>query len=99
MKKKDIVNTIADKTGIDRNIVIVIINSFMEEIAEALGNGKSVYLRFFGTFSPKKRAAKPARNIRKNITIFLPERYIPYFKPSNYFKNDVIEGMKKIKKV
>ncbi|MDR2520617.1 MAG: integration host factor subunit beta [Bacteroidales bacterium OttesenSCG-928-I14] len=97
MKKKDIVNSISEKTGIDKNTVITTINSLISEITEVLGNGGSVYIRFFGTFSPKKRAAKPARNIKKNTTIFIPERYIPYFKPSDYFKNDVIEGMKKIK--
>jgi len=95
MTKKEIVITIAGKTGIDRESVSTVIEGFMEEVTTSLSLGKNVYLRFFGTFTAKKRAAKPARNIKKNITIFLPERYIPHFKPSDYFKNKVIDEMKK----
>lgn len=98
MTKKEIVTTIAEKTGIDRESVSAVVEEFMKEVITSLSSCKNVYLRFFGTFEAKKRAAKPARNIKKNVTIFLPERYIPHFKPSNYFKNKVIDEIKKLKK-
>ncbi|BAG83598.1 MAG: integration host factor subunit beta [Candidatus Azobacteroides pseudotrichonymphae] len=96
MTKKEIVVTIAENTGIDRESVLAVIEEFMREVTFSLSSGENIYLRFFGTFKAKKRAAKPARNIKKNTTIFLPERYVPHFKPSDYFKNKVIDGMKKI---
>jgi DNA-binding protein HU-beta len=44
-----------------------------------------VYLRGFGSFIVKERAAKTARNISKNTTITIPAHKIPAFKPSKQF--------------
>ncbi|MDB9246393.1 HU family DNA-binding protein [Odoribacter splanchnicus] len=57
--------------------------------------GKNVYLRGFGSFVVKKRAEKTARNISKNVTIKIPEHFIPSFKPSKSFVNDVKGNVKK----
>jgi DNA-binding protein HU-beta len=54
-----------------------------------------VYLRGFGSFVVKKRAEKTARNISKNVTIKIPEHFIPSFKPSKSFVNDVKGNVKK----
>ena len=51
--------------------------------------GNNVYLRGFGSFIVKKRAKKTARNISKNTTIIIPEHFIPAFKPSKSFINQV----------
>ena len=57
-------------------------------------NGKNVYLRGFGSFVVKKRAEKTARNISKNVTIKIPEHFIPSFKPSKSFVNQVKDQVK-----
>jgi len=97
MIKRELTIAIASKTGIDRESVQVIIDRFIEEVPRALSNGKSVHLRGFGSFISKKRASKPARNIKKNTTIIIPERYVPHFKPSAYLVNKVLNGAKKCK--
>lgn len=97
MIKRELAIAISDRTGVDRESVQVIIDGFIDEVPKALSKGKSVHLRGFGSFTPKKRASKPARNIKKNTTIILPERYIPYFKPSPYLMNKVINGLKNYK--
>ena len=51
----------------------------------AMTEGENVYLRGFGSFVVKKRAAKAARDIQNETTIIIPERYVPTFKPSQYF--------------
>ena len=56
----------------------------MKCVKDALGRGRSVFLRGFGTFSLKKRAAKKAQNIQQHTTIFIPARKVPHFKPSDY---------------
>ena len=82
MTKADIVKSIASKTGIDREKVQLIIDETMSEIKGSLAKEENVYLRGFGTFEVKTRAAKPARDISKSMTIMIPEHKIPYFKPS-----------------
>ena len=57
-------------------------------------DGKNVYLRGFGSFVVKKRAEKTARNISKNVTIKIPEHFIPSFKPSKSFVNQVKDQVK-----
>lgn len=85
MTKADIVNSISQKTGIDKPTVLNIVEAFMTSVKESLANEENVYLRGFGSFILKKRAQKTARNISKNTTIIIPEHNIPAFKPAKTF--------------
>ena len=85
MTKADIVSQIAKKTGVEKVQIQTIIEVFMDEIKEALGNDQAVYLRGFGSFNTKTRKEKVARNISKNTTITIPEHKIPAFKPAKTF--------------
>jgi DNA-binding protein HU-beta len=60
-----------------------------KEVKEALANGEHIYIRGFGSFITKKRAAKIGRNIKKNVAVEIPEHYIPAFKPSKEFVAEV----------
>ena len=89
MTKADIVTQISNKTGIDRNDVMAIVEGFMVTVKGSLENGENVYLRGFGSFVVKKRAAKLGRNILANTTVNIPAHYIPAFRPSKEFTDDV----------
>ncbi len=89
MTKADIVNSIAQKTGIDKTTVLNTVEAFMASVKESLANDENVYLRGFGSFILKKRAQKTARNISKNTTIIIPEHNIPAFKPAKTFMQDI----------
>ncbi|ANI88296.1 integration host factor subunit beta [Arachidicoccus ginsenosidimutans] len=94
MRKSDLVNNISEKTGIPKVDVLVTIESLLKEIKENLSRGENIYIRGFGSFITKKRAAKIGRNIKKNIAVEIPEHYIPAFKPSKEFVNEVKENFK-----
>ena len=85
MTKADIVREIAKKTGIENATVLASVEAFMETVKESLANEENVYLRGFGSFILKKRAAKTARNISKNTTLIIPKHNIPAFKPAKTF--------------
>ena len=85
MTKADIVSRIAEQTGIEKGIVTSVVEGFMEQLRDSLIGGENVYLRGFGTFLLKHRAAKTARNISKNTTVIVPERDVPAFRPSKEF--------------
>ena len=89
MTKADIVNSISQKTGIDKPTVLNIVEAFMTSVKESLANEENVYLRGFGSFILKKRAQKTARNISKNTTIIIPEHNIPVFKPAKTFMHEI----------
>jgi DNA-binding protein HU-beta len=89
MRKADIVNIIAEKTGIPKVDVLVTIETLFKEIKEQVSNGENIYVRGFGSFITKKRAAKIGRNIKRNVAVHIPEHYIPSFKPSKEFMAEV----------
>jgi DNA-binding protein HU-beta len=89
MTKAEIVNSIAKNTGIDRVSVMTCVEGFMEEIMNSMIHGENVYFRGFGSFVIKKRAAKTARHIKNETTLMIPERYVPTFKPSQYFAENL----------
>ncbi len=94
MTKAEIVNNIAEKTGLDKKDVLVSVEHFMEEVKESLSSGENVYLRGFGSFINKFRAEKIGRNISKNTSIKIPAHYIPAFKPSKTFVTKIKENVK-----
>ena len=86
MTKADIINKIADETGIAKKDVAATVEAFMEEIRVSLSQQKeNIYLRGFGSFIVKHRAQKTARNISKNTTIVIEAHDMPAFKPAKSF--------------
>ena len=85
MTKAEVVKEIASRTGLDKADVLNCVEGFMEVIKDSLAQEENVYLRGFGSFIVKKRAAKAARDILKNTTITVPEHNIPAFKPAKVF--------------
>jgi DNA-binding protein HU-beta len=94
MTKADIVSEISKNTGIDKATVLATVENFMETVMSSMKSGKNVYLRGFGSFVVKKRAAKAARDIQNDVTIVIPERYVPTFKPSHQFAEDLKNKLK-----
>lgn len=85
MTKTEIVREIAEKTGVEKQVVLQVVEGMMESIRNSMINGEEVFLRGFGSFIIKRRAKKVARNISKNTTIVIPAHNIPVFKPAKSF--------------
>ena len=68
MRKADLVNQISEKTGIPKVDVLVTLETMFKEVKDTLAAGENIYIRGFGSFITKKRAAKIGRNIdRKSV--------------------------------
>lgn len=89
MTKADVVREIAEKTGVEKQVVMQVVEGMMECIWESMINGEEVFLRGFGSFIIKRRAEKVARNISKNTSIVIPAHNIPAFKPAKSFMDKV----------
>jgi DNA-binding protein HU-beta len=89
MRKADLIGKISDKTGIPKVDVLVTLETMFKEIKTTLSNGENLYIRGFGSFIIKKRAAKIGRNIKKNIAVNIPEHFIPAFKPAKEFVQEI----------
>ena len=89
MTKAEIVNEIANTTGIDKIAVSGVVESLMNTITTSMIKGEPVYLRGFGSFILKTRAEKLGRNISKNTMVKIPAHNIPAFKPCKEFVEEV----------
>jgi len=96
MTRAEVVNEIANATGVERAAVQKTVGCFMEVVKDALGRDRNVYLRGFGSFIVKKRAQKKARNISKNTSIMIPEHCIPAFKPYKSLRGKVKNSVKRV---
>ena len=86
MRKADLIDQVSEKTGISKVDVLITVEQTLLAIQVNLAKGESVFIRGFGTFSPKKRAAKLGRNIKKGEPVLIPAHSIPHFKPGREFK-------------
>ena len=91
MTKQDVLHRIKEKAGIDTQLSQLIIESFFEVVRTAVSQGETIYIRQFGSFSPKQRAQKVARDLKTNTAILVPSHTVPYFKPSPAFTDQVRE--------
>ena len=89
MTKAEIVNEVANATGIEKVTVQTVFEASMEAIKDSIIKGNPVYLRGFGSFIIKHRAQKAARNITQKTTLTIPAHDIPAFKPSKSFVESV----------
>lgn len=96
MRKADLVAQISEKTGVPKVDVLVTLETFFTEVKDSLSDAENVYIRGFGSFVVKKRAKKIGRHIKKNQAIEIPAHFIPSFKPSKSFVEQVKENVDSI---
>ena len=89
MTKADVISQIAEKTGIDKADVTTTVETLFAVVKDSMAEGENIYVRGFGSFVNKKRAKKIARNISQNTAIVIDEHYVPSFKPSKVFVEQV----------
>lgn len=99
MRKVDMVSAIAEKTGLAKVDVLVTLESFFTEVRDVMGEGENIYIRGFGSFIVKKRAAKVGRNIKYSKTVQIPEHFIPAFKPAKVFVDHIKTNVKTVKNI
>lgn len=95
MTKAEIVSEIAKNTGIEKVLIMEVVENFMETVKKSMIGGDNVYLRGFGSFILKARAEKTARNISRNVAVTVPAHNIPSFKPAKEFKEIIKTQNKK----
>ena len=94
MTKAEVIEQIVEKTGVEKPAAAAIVEGIMSSITGAMIKGDEVFLRGFGTFQLKRRAAKNGRNISKGTNVRIPEHMLPVFKPAQEFKEEVAKKVK-----
>ena len=58
MRKADLVNQIAEKTGIPKVDVLYTLETMFKEVKNTLASGENIYIRGFGSFITKKKIGR-----------------------------------------
>jgi len=89
--KKEIVEKIAQNTGITQVDVKLVIESFLQAISDSLKEQRNIELRGFGRYKTRKRKARLARNPRTGEPVEVIEGLRPVFEPSRELKQYISE--------
>jgi DNA-binding protein HU-beta len=89
MNKPELVNAIAEKTGLKKKEAEAALGAFIETVEEALKKGDKVALIGFGTFGTRKRAKRTGVNPKTGKKIKIPAKTVPFFKPGKKLKETV----------
>ncbi len=90
LTKADIIDSIYQKTGVNRKEIHSVIDLFIEEIKAALSDGRIVELRGFGTFEIRvRKGRKKARNPKTGEPVSVGAHGVAAFRPGKELKQDV----------
>ncbi|MBI4575865.1 MAG: integration host factor subunit beta [Planctomycetes bacterium] len=91
--KKEIVNLIAEKTGLTAVDTMNVVQTFMDIVIDELATGKRFEFREFGVFETKRRKARVARNPKTGDKVEVAPRTVVTFKPGLVMKRRVMDGI------
>lgn len=89
MNKKDLINAVAEKTGMTKKDSGLVVESVFDAIKETLSKGEKVQIIGFGTFEVRDRAARKGRNPQTGEEIDIPATRVPAFKAGKALKDTV----------
>ncbi len=92
--KKELIDRIADTSGVRRQVVKQMVQSFLDEIIVELGRGNRLEFRDFGVFEVKNRKPRKAQNPKTLKQVWVPAKRTVKFKVGRMMKQTLIGQLK-----
>jgi DNA-binding protein HU-beta len=89
MKKQELVEVLATKSGLSKTVAGECLNILLDEIGKTLSKGQEVVLTGFGKFLTSKRKARMGRNPQTGASIKIAATTVPRFKAGKALKDMV----------
>ena len=87
MNKAEIIERVAEDTGVSKADVAKVVTTFFDTVKNTLKKKETVKLIGFGTFTANERKARMGRNPHTGEEIQIPACTSPKFKPGKDFKD------------
>lgn len=87
--KAQLVDSVAEKTGLTKKDATTAVDAVFESIQNFLAQDEKVQLIGFGSFEVRSRAARKGRNPQTGAEIEIPASKVPAFKPGKALKDAV----------
>ena len=91
MNKEELVQEISKKAKVTQKEAADVLSALVETVEKSVAKGQKVTLVGFGTFEPRKRAARNGRNPQTGKEIKIPAKTVPVFSAGKKFK-EVVNG-------
>ena len=89
MNKSDLVEAIADGSGLTKADAARALSAATSAISGALASGDKVSITGFGSFLVRSRAARTGRNPQTGASIQISASKVPSFKAGKFLKESV----------
>ena len=89
MNREELVAEIAKQTKLTQKSVGEVLTAIIDVTQDTVKKGEKVTLVGFGTFEPRKKAARNGRNPQTGETIKIEAKTVPTFSAGKKFKETV----------
>ncbi|MGH7934521.1 MAG: HU family DNA-binding protein [Candidatus Binataceae bacterium] len=86
MTKAELIEAVARATDQPKNLIALTLDLTFEQIARAIRRDKRFWVPGFGTFSVRRRRARPGFNPRTNAAMTIPAARTVGFRPAPKLK-------------
>lgn len=92
MTKADLVDHVVALGDLTRRDGETIVDLLFSSITEALKADDKVEVRGFGSFRTRRRNPRTGRNPKTGVSVAVPAKRVPFFKPSKDMRDQVNPG-------
>ena len=89
MNKEELVKEVSAQAKLSQKQTTEVIAALLDTVQKTVAKGKKVTLVGFGTFEPRKRAARTGRNPQTGKELKIPAKTVPAFSAGKKFKTIV----------
>ena len=89
MNKAELIDLVADKTGLAKKDATNAVDTILDGIKNAVAKGDKVSLSGFGIFEKSDRAARTGRNPQTGAPVTIAATSVPKFRAGAEFKKTV----------
>ena len=86
MNKEELVKEVSKKAKVSQKATVDVVAAILDTIEKTVSKGKKVTLVGFGTFEPRKRAARAGRNPQTGAELKIEAKTVPAFTAGKQFK-------------
>ena len=79
MDKPQVVQKVAERTGLSRSQASKAVDAVLDTITESLSQGEQVRFIGFGSFQVRNRSSREGRNPRTGAKLQIPSQKVPAF--------------------
>lgn len=88
--KNKLIDSIYRKTDVEKQVIQIVVDSFLDNLKESLETGSTIELRGFGTFEPRLRKGRScARNPKTGEHLSVEPHYVAAFRAGQELKENL----------